>query len=297
MSSVTTFAGEHAIAMLLLASSLMLVATALVWKLIEWLWEPTWRFVARLWDRVTNSTIGEWLRHVPLLGPHFSRTLSVWRYLGIHATLSLAAAFIAFGTFVALADEIHPTEELARFDVQLASALKANVSQTTLELFAKITHLGDRNVTVGIGIAVLIYLAWRRWWLHAITWALTTGIGGVLIRVLKHHFERARPIHDHALTDSTGWSFPSGHAAGAMLIYGMLGYFVIRHTPSRWHIPIALVTMTVVSFVGFSRVILHVHYLSDVLAGFAVAGAWMALCVTAFEVLRRRSETRYEHAD
>lgn len=283
--------------MLIAASLSMLVLTAIIWKLIDWLWEPLWRLIARLWDRATGSKIGEWLRRVPLLGPHFSRTLSVWRYLGIHATLSLGVAFIALGAFVALAGEIDPAEDLARFDAQLARALKANVDPSVLELFATITHLGDRNMTVGIGILVLLYLAWHRWWVHAATWALTTGVGGVLVRVLKQHFGRERPIHDHTLTDSTGWSFPSGHAAGAMLVYGMLGYFAIRHTPSRWHIPIALITLTTITFVGFSRVVLHVHYLSDVLAGFAVAGAWMALCVTGFEVMRRRAQTREENAE
>ncbi len=297
MNSVAIFAGEHAIAMLILVSALMLVVTALIWKLIDWLWEPLWRLVAGLWGRLAGSRIGSRLRRIPVLGARFTHTLSVWRYLGIHATLSLLIALIAIGAFVALAGEIDPTEELALFDAQLAHALKANVEQPTLELFATITHLGDRNVTIGIGVVVLLYLAWHRWWLHAITWALATGIGGLLVRMLKHLFERERPIHDHALTDSTGWSFPSGHAAGAMLIYGMLGYFVIRHTPSRWHIPIALVTLLVITFVGFSRVILHVHYLSDVLAGFMVAGAWMALCVTAFEVMRRRAQTREENAE
>lgn len=283
--------------MLLVATALMLVVTAFIWKLIDRLWEPLWRLIARLWDRISSSMLGARLRRLPLLGEHFERTLSVWRYLGIHAMLSLAVAVIAIGAFVALADEIDPTEELALFDDQLASALQANIDQPTLDLFATITHLGDRNVTVGIGVLVALYMLWRRWWLHAVTWVLTTGIGGVLVRLFKNHFERQRPIHDHALTDSSGWSFPSGHAAGAMLIYGMLGYFVIRHTPSRWHIPVALVTMTLITFVGFSRVILQVHYLSDVLAGFAVAGAWMALCVTAFEVIRRRSGARDEHAE
>jgi undecaprenyl-diphosphatase len=70
----------------------------------------------------------------------------------------------------------------------------------------------------------------------------------------------------------------------------MLGYLIVRHTPSVWHVPVALVTLTFVVFVGFSRVILQVHYLSDVLAGFASAGAWVAFCVMVFETLRRRAQ-------
>jgi undecaprenyl-diphosphatase len=288
MNSAAEFLGEHAITTLIVASVLMLIATAIVWKLIDRFWEPLWRLVARVWGVLSRSILGDWLRRVPLLRGSLARTLSVWRYLGIHAILSFAFALTAIGAFVELADEIDSEEELALFDARLTHTLQSNVDLPTLELFATITHLGDRNVTVGIGILVGLYLLWRRWWLQAVVWALATGLGGVLVRLLKHHFERTRPIHEHALTDSTGWSFPSGHAAGAMLIYGMLGYFIIRHTPSRWHIPIALVTIVLITFVGFSRVILQVHYFSDVLAGFAVAGGWIALCVTAFEVIRRR---------
>lgn len=288
MSSVAAFIGEHAIMMLIAVSVLMLIAATVVWKLIDRFWEPLWRLVARLWNAVSRSTLGDWLRRVPLVRNSLARTLSVWRYVGIHAILSFVLALIALGTFVELADEIDAQEEFAQFDAQLTQSLQSNIDRPTLELFATITHLGDRNVTVGIGVLVALFMAWRRWWLQAVIWVLATGIGGVLVRLLKHHFERTRPIHEHALTDSSGWSFPSGHASGAMLVYGMLGYFIIRHTPARWHIPVALVTAALITFVGFSRVILQVHYLSDVLAGFAVAGAWGALCVTAFEVVRRR---------
>src|SRR5690606_31457864 len=133
--------------------------------------------------------------------------------------------------------EIDPHEELARLDAQLAQALQVNVGPEMLEVFATITRLGDRNVTIVIAALVALYFLLRRWWLHAAIWVLATGLGGLLVRLLKQHFARARPVHEHALTDSTGWSFPSGHAAGAVLVYGMLGYFIIRQTPSRWHIP------------------------------------------------------------
>ncbi len=289
MNSLAQFFGQHALATLLAVSVFMMLVTAVLWRLIDRFWEPFWSLMARLWEMLASSAFGEWIRSKPHLRGHFTRSLTAWRFLGIHALLSFLVALLAFGAFVELADAIDEQEDFALFDAALTQSLGANVGEATLELFALVTHLGDREVTIGIGIIVGLYMLARRWWLHAVVWGLTTGLGGVLVRLLKHHFERTRPIHDHALTDSTGWSFPSGHASGAMLVYGMLGYFLIRHTPRAWHIPIALVTITLITFVGFSRVILQVHYLSDVLAGFAVAGAWMALWVAAFEVVRRRA--------
>ena len=233
---------------------------------------------------------------LPLVGRVFSASLSTWRYLGLRAVLSFAFALLGIAMFIELADEIGVNEELAVFDEQLTLALSQHVDPQLMATFASVTQLGDRNLLLVIGAIVASYFLLRRWWLHALTWVLATGLGGVLVRLLKAHFERTRPVHEHTLTDSSGWSFPSGHAAGAMLVYGMLAYLMVRHTPGRWHIPIAFISILLISFVGFSRVILQVHYLSDVLAGFVVAATWIALCVSAFEALRRRQEMAREHA-
>jgi membrane-associated phospholipid phosphatase len=114
----------------------------------------------------------------------------------------------------------------------------------------------------------------------------------LLNRTLKAIFERSRPLHDHGITAEGGWSFPSGHASGSMLIYGLLAYIVVRHTPARWHIPVALTSIAIITFVGSSRVLLQVHYASDVLAGYAVAVAWLAICVAALEAVRWRDSLR-----
>jgi undecaprenyl-diphosphatase len=89
-----------------------------------------------------------------------------------------------------------------------------------------------------------------------------------------------------------GWSFPSGHASGSMLIYGLLAYVVVRSTPPAWHIPAALAGAALIIFAGSSRVLLQVHYLSDVLAGYASAAAWIAISIAALETVRWRDQRR-----
>jgi undecaprenyl-diphosphatase len=293
MSEIHELIGANAIVSLVLVAVSLSLITALLWVLIERFGPSMWDVISRLWMTIARSPLGRWGRRIPLVSASFTYTMTAWRYLGIHAVLSFIVALATVAGFFELADEIGVGEELGVFDQRLALALSEHVEQPTLELFATITHLGDRNLLLILGALVGAYLLLRRWWLHAVIWALATGAGGILVRLLKAHFERTRPIHEHALTDSTGWSFPSGHASGAALVYGMLSYLIIRHTPKHWHIPIALTTILLVVFIGFSRVILQVHYFSDVLAGFSIAAAWLALCVTAFEVVRRR--TRQEH--
>jgi undecaprenyl-diphosphatase len=99
-------------------------------------------------------------------------------------------------------------------------------------------------------------------------------------------------LHDHGLANETGWSFPSGHASGSMLVYGLLGYLIVRHAPGAWHVPVALTSLALIVFVGSSRVLLQVHYLSDIVAGYASAAAWVALCIAGLEAVRWRESAR-----
>jgi undecaprenyl-diphosphatase len=75
-----------------------------------------------------------------------------------------------------------------------------------------------------------------------------------------------------------------------MLVYSLLGYLLVRHTARAWHLPIAVATVALIVFVGSSRVLLQVHWFSDVLAGFASAAAWSALWVAALETARWREK-------
>lgn len=294
MHELANLIGENAVVALLIAAIAIAAVTAVAWVAIQRVGPWLWRVLSRFWDQLANSrAIGQ---HVPFSKRLLSASLSTWRYFGLHALLSFAVALLGIMVFIELADEIGVSEELALFDEQLTLALSEHVDEPSMEAFARITQLGDRNFLLVLGAVVASYFLLRRWWLHAVVWILATGAGGVLVRLLKAHFERTRPVHEHTLTDSSGWSFPSGHAAGAMLVYGMLAYLLVRHTPRGWHIPIVLTAIMLISFVGFSRVILQVHYLSDVLAGFVVAATWIALCVSGFEALRRRREMAREHA-
>jgi membrane-associated phospholipid phosphatase len=111
---------------------------------------------------------------------------------------------------------------------------------------------------------------------------------GVLNPLLKRIVARARPLHEHGLAHAEGYSFPSGHTSGAVVAYGMLAYLLLRLAPPRWHLPVLLATVALVFTVGCSRVVLQVHWASDVLAGFASGTAWLLVCVVGSEWLRRQ---------
>jgi undecaprenyl-diphosphatase len=70
----------------------------------------------------------------------------------------------------------------------------------------------------------------------------------------------------------------------------MLAYLALRLLPLRWHLPSLFATVTLALTVGASRLFLGVHFASDVIAGFASGTAWLALCITSIEYIRRRNQ-------
>ena len=288
MSSIADFLGRHAVLVLLSVTLVTLVVSAVVWRAVHRLAPRGWRWALRGWDAFRNAAFAARLKRVPILAPTVAGTLTIARYLGVVAVSGFLLAAGAVVLFFELADEIGVDESLAAFDVALSAALREHVSHATLRTFAFITHLGDFEFLAGLAALVWAALLVARRWLLANAWLVATVSGGLLNRLLKAIFERSRPVHDHGLVAETSWSFPSGHASGSMLIYGLLCYLVVRHTPSVWHIPVALVSLALIVFVGSSRVLLQVHYLSDVLAGYVSAAAWVTICIAGLEAVRWR---------
>lgn len=98
----------------------------------------------------------------------------------------------------------------------------------------------------------------------------------LLNRALKLMFQRPRPDVALRLVDIGGYSFPSGHSMAAMAFFGLLIWMVWRSVKDpRRRTLLCIVLGTAIVLVGFSRIYLGVHYLTDVLAGFAVSFLWL----------------------
>jgi undecaprenyl-diphosphatase len=104
--------------------------------------------------------------------------------------------------------------------------------------------------------------------------------------MLKLAFHRPRP--ELAYLDLSTYSFPSGHAAGSAAVYGALAFLLGRRLGRGGRIACAAVFVALVCVIGFTRLYLEVHYLSDVLAGFSIGITWLAGCLFFY----RRYQTR-----
>jgi undecaprenyl-diphosphatase len=188
--------------------------------------------------------------------------------------------------FMLLASALTPGSSLIQFDQAIADALRANLAPRALQVFAALTHLADTTtLSVLCVLGTLVLVAWRQSGL-ALVWVLAVAGNGILNESLKALIGRARPLAPEGTLLVPGLSFPSGHSSGAVVAYGMLAYLALRLHPKAWHLPALVASLVLALTVGISRVVLRVHFASDVVAGFASGSAWLALCITSFELAR-----------
>jgi membrane-associated phospholipid phosphatase len=172
--------------------------------------------------------------------------------------------------------------------VALASDLHAHLPSAALRIVAAITHLGDLWTVAAASTVVLAILLLRRHVRLATCWALAVAGIVPINSGIKAWFQRPRPLHGQGFLTESGWSFPSGHAFGAIVFYGMLAYVLLRLLPLRWHRPVVAGAIAMVTVIGISRVLLQVHYLSDVIGGYASGLAWLVVCIGGAEYWRLR---------
>lgn len=261
--AVAEFAGEHAMGLFFAALLALSLATVLIWRLARRYAVPRER------------------SRLPPLG-----------YLVLHLSIGFAVIVGAGAVFAEIADELGAEEDLGDLDEAFTAALSKSISMGTAQAFALLTRLGDTiTLTVlCIAVAAVLVLHGRRW--LALAWTLTVAGNAVLNTSLKLIFQRARPVHDAALVTADGWSFPSGHASGAVVGYGMLAYVLVRQLPGHWHLPVILLAAAFAFAIGCSRVFLRVHFPSDVAAGFASGTLWLAVCIGSVELSRYYRRTR-----
>lgn len=223
-------------------------------------------------------------------------TLPAGAFLLIRLASGFTVLVGAAAIFAEIAEALGDGPRAGQLDQLFSDALHASTAGWALQLFAWITRLGDTTTLAawGVGVMAVLLLRGRRW--LALGWVLATSGNALLNTTLKALFERTRPVHDSALVHADGWSFPSGHSSGSVVVYGMLAYVLIHSLPPamarRASLPLVLLAVTLAFSVGCSRVFLQVHFATDVLAGFASGTAWLAVCVASIELTRHYGHTR-----
>ena len=180
---------------------------------------------------------------------------------------------------------------MARFDRRLVDALHAHASGAP-SLTDAVRVVGAPGSLAALALVsalvAMALLAQRRW--SALTVWLVAVIGGAALNLLlKDLFARPRPHFEHPLVVEASYGFPSGQAMGSLVVYGMLAHFAILTWTGRGKRGVSVGGAAVlVILIGFARVYLGAHYLSDVVGGFVAGGAWLSAVIAGWETIGRR---------
>ncbi len=202
---------------------------------------------------------------------------------GLRLFAALAVIGLMLFGFAVLSDEFREQGRLARIDISVLNWLQLHGSERGERVFQIVSWFGAPILFV-VDIAVAIVLAVRHRWRWLMLWSVAIVGGVVLDETLKLAFRRVRPRFATEFITSGSWSFPSGHAMNSLVGYAMLAYLLRQHVSNtKTRASIALGATLLIAAIGFSRLYLGVHYLSDVTAGYLAGGAWVLACIATNE--------------
>lgn len=270
----------------------ILLAIALGW-LWHWLVRHETDVIRRWQSAVGHPRVATLCRRFAPLLQFLRDRLSPEGYLGLEMTIGFSFFIGASWLFGGIAEDVMHGDPLTVIDKDIALWLHERTTPGMLAVMQFITDLASPVWVTVASSLIAIVLLWKRWWYRLLALVLVFPCGMVLTSLLKIAFHRSRPSFAGSTAIFQSYSFPSGHTMSAMLLYGMLAVLgVIALDSWRWRVGIVIGACIMVLLIGFSRMYLGAHYLSDVLAAMAFGLAWLALCLTAVNTLRRYRKHR-----
>jgi membrane-associated phospholipid phosphatase len=171
--------------------------------------------------------------------------------------------------------------DMSVYKALLSKARAATPDVNDMMLFG--FFVGKQLIQV-ITATLSLYFLSQRYWRELAMLQLSSLGGGLIWNFLINYFSRPRPPEQMGLVITELPSFPSGHALGTMICYGFLAYLLVDKMPSLfWKWVAGIVILLLILFEGFSRIFHANHYLTDVLAGYALGIACLVLVCTLIE--------------
>ena len=187
----------------------------------------------------------------------------------LHLLLIAFIFLLSIFTFSLIVHEaVYEQEDL--FDMKVIQFFAAHSSPTLIEIMKRITFLGSSTFLFPAYIVLIVWLISRRKIQYAIDIGIIALSSTGIMFVLKQFFHRHRPPLP-VIKALTSYSFPSGHALSSFIFCTILMYLVWEGSLSKTGKYILIVLLCLCTLtIGLSRVILNVHYATDVIGGFAL---------------------------
>lgn len=201
---------------------------------------------------------------------------------GLALTLALLVAVVGGLLLGVLAYLMRTNARLIELDAGVGQWGTDNATHLSTQLLQLVTDLASTPVTIAVIVVVAgveLVRAPNRW---ILPFLVTVVLGEVVVvNTIKQVLDRVRPTFN-PVAATLGPSFPSGHSATAAALYASVALVLSRRRSPRARALLAGGAAAVAVGVACSRVMLGVHWLSDVVAGLAFGWAWFSVCAIAF---------------
>ena len=206
----------------------------------------------------------------------------------IAITLFLLTVFI----FWRITDEI-VLEKEGTFDDSVFKMLSNYTNPATTHLMLLFTFFGSTKFLLPAYIllaAFFLFYKRNRWQSLSVAAVGASSIG--LLFLLKNIFQRHRPL-EPLTSNVIGYSYPSGHSFSSFTFFGLLTYIIWQTDISKfWKWILSVVFIFFAACIAISRVYLHVHYASDVVAGFCLSMIWLSISLWILSKIENRRKLR-----
>ena len=199
------------------------------------------------------------------------------------ALTSAVLTFVAAATVIGvLAAMVRTSGGLVHTDARVSSWAAHHATTSSTPILRFVSQFGGALVVIPLSVAVAVLESFRA--RSRAVWAfLLLVVGGqfLLANTIKFFVDRARPTI-HQLTGFSGKSFPSGHATAAAATYAAFALLLARRRSLNTKAISAGSAAAIAIIIAGTRVLLGVHWLTDVVAGLVLGWAWFAVCSFAF---------------
>lgn len=283
-------------------SGILLISLLIILGILYFLrWEIMKRgreffaFIRSLWGSFTqslaqNPSFQLYVRHHPVLFRVIARRIDRRALYGLPLTLIGVALMYILCLYLGLIEDLMTTETLVGIDMRLSNLLAVFRHPHVTRALTWITLLGKDEIIIAFAlIATLLLILWRRTPYIMPLWL--TLLGSESFNMLsKQVFQRPRPAV--ALYPEMSSSFPSGHACLAVAFYGFILSVLFKQIKSYTaRMNLLFSCLVIMLSIGFSRIYLGVHFLSDVWAGYMLGGLWLLIGMSLAEWEQPRIKT------
>jgi undecaprenyl-diphosphatase len=201
---------------------------------------------------------------------------------GLALTLAVVMLCLAGVLIALLVVLIHHSEPLADLDKGAARWAHHHSGEATRRFLDAVTTLASTRgvIVIAVIVGVVEWIRVPNRWIPVFLLAVTLG-DSFVTNTIKGIVDRSRPTID-PLAAHLGPSFPSGHSSTAAALFAALALLAGRRRSPRTRAVLVGVAVGLAVAVACSRVLLDLHWVSDVVAGLALGWAWFALCAIAF---------------